>query len=54
MKEDLASERFCIFSQKRDGEKNLMNIPPKLEIIYVSSRNASYVFSVAAMYYTGE
>jgi len=31
-----------------------MNIPPKNEIIYLSARNTSYVFSVAGMYYTGE
>jgi len=54
MGEDLASERFCVFSQKRDGAKNLMNIPPKNEIIYLSARNTSYVFSEAGMYYTGE
>jgi hypothetical protein len=50
--EDLASEKFCVFSQKRDGEKSLMYIPPKHEIIYLSARNTSYVFYVAGMYYT--
>ena len=54
IEEGLASEKFCVFSQKRDGEKNLMYIPPKHEIIYLSARNTSYVFSVAGMYYTGE
>lgn len=54
MEEDLASERFCVFSQKRDGEKSLIYIPLKHEIIYLSARNTSYVFSVVGMYYTGE
>ena len=54
MEENLASKGFCVFSQKRDSEKNLMYIPPKHEIIYLSVRNTSYVFSVAGIYYTGE
>ena len=54
IEEDLASERFCVFSQKRDDQKNLKYIPPKHEIMYLSARNTSYVFSVAGAYYTGE
>jgi hypothetical protein len=54
LEEELASERFCVFSQKRDGEKSLIYIPLNHKIIYLSARNTSYVFSVVGMYCTGK